>query len=244
MWFTTYAYSCKILVILIASVKAIAMYQENIVLEQAIQNCLVKAFNGTDLQVKLFNQIHSMKKEFGEGYAFIDFGEYKSNENEFIFPNLEGPRLLWLDEQATYKYLSGETAATVLRFIKSDPCPPSHEILIICVYVDRGDSIKENRYIMKFARFDAKDVLRQKPSSITENQIEKRLKRMHNKVRLLILDTSSPDCMGKNLAKWLRVLKRRSADFNFSVVIDACDEFPAQIPEELEEECWSIRLNA
>ena len=220
------------------------MYQENIVLRQAIQDYWVKAFNDTDLQVKLFNQIHSMKKEFGEGYAFINLGEYKGNENEFIFPNLEGPSLLWLDEQATYEYISGETAATILKFVKSDPCPPSHETLIVCGYIDRGGDIKKNRYIMIFARFDVKDVLRQKPSSITESQIEKRLKRMHNKVRLLILDTSSPDCMGKNLAKWLRVLKRRSADFNFSVVIDACDEFPAQIPEELEDEYWSIRLSA
>ena len=78
------------------------------------------------------------------------------------------------------------------------------------------------------------DPYRIKPSSITSKQIEKRLRRMATSgVRLLILDTSNPDFMGKNLALWLREIKRlgNQASQHFSVIIDATDEFPKIFPK-------------
>lgn len=82
------------------------------------------------------------------------------------------------------------------------------------------------------------------PSSITSKQIEKRLQRMVNSgISLLILDTSNPNFMGENLAKWLREIKKleKNANQHLSVIIDASDEFPAQLPPDLRVDCWTIR---
>jgi hypothetical protein len=95
-------------------------------------------------------------------------------------------------------------------------------------------------------RFDVSDPYRTKPSSITAKQIEKILRRMtQGKIRLLILDTSNPDFMGDNLAKWLREIKKlgKYEDQHFSVIIDSNDEFPAKIPPDLQDDCLTIRTD-
>lgn len=77
------------------------------------------------------------------------------------------------------------------------------------------------------------------------NLLEKRLRRIHlSNVKLLVLDTSTPDCMGKNLAKWLHAIKRleRTGDKRFSVVINSSEEYPAEIPPSLKDDGCTINF--
>jgi hypothetical protein len=220
------------------------MVHTNLALQHAIERFCVSRFNDQDFLSQAFSRIYQMKKEFGNGYALMNIGEFKPNLGEFIFPEKEGVGLMWLDSQTTKEYLSSEIASSVLSNIDFDNCPPDHEIFVVLASVDNGASIKEGRYAVLAQSAYIKDPLLIKPSAITEKQIEKRLRRTHSaKIPLLILDTSNPDCMGKNLAKWLRVLKRLADcnDKHFNVMIDSSPEFPAQIPDELKNDCISIK---
>lgn len=74
------------------------------------------------------------------------------------------------------------------------------------------------------------------PSKITSSQIRKRLNRMvqQGESRLLVLDTSDPDCMGANLGKWLaeiKALERQGKHLN--VIVDSDEESSALIPENI-----------
>ncbi|MEH2138950.1 hypothetical protein [Nostoc sp.] len=155
-------------------------------------------------------------------------------------------RRKWLDESTTHQYLNKEIATNVLNVVDLESCPPHHEVFIFMGSIDNGDAIKEGRYSVAVMSFNVADPsYRIKPSSITSKQIEKRLRRMAtSEVRLLILDTSNPDFMGKNLALWLREIKRlgNQASLHFSVMIDATDEFPAVLPPDLRSDSWTIRF--
>ena len=67
---------------------------------------------------------------------------------------------------------------------------------------------------------------------------------MHSQgIRLLVLDTSNPDYMGKNLAKWLRVLKRlaQQGDKHFNIMVNSSEEHPSEIPQDLKD--YSCTIN-
>jgi hypothetical protein len=215
------------------------------ILQQALNDFCSQVLLDTSFVAKAFKQIHQMKREFGEGYALINVGEFRPDIDEFIYPEKDGLATLWLDEETTHKYLNSEMATNVLNVVDHESCPPHHEVFIFMGSIDNGDAIKEGRYSVAVMSFNVADPYRIKPSSITSKQIEKRLRRMANSgVRLLILDTSNPDFMGKNLALWLREIKRlgKNASQHFSVMIDATDEFPAELPPDLRDDCWTIRF--
>jgi hypothetical protein len=44
----------------------------------------------TSFVAKAFKQIHQMKREFGEGYALINIGEFHPDKGEFTYPNKDG----------------------------------------------------------------------------------------------------------------------------------------------------------
>lgn len=217
----------------------------NSILQQALSDFCSQVLLDTSFVAKAFKQIHEMKREFGEGYALINVGEFHPDIGEFIYPNKDGLETLWLDESTTHQYLNKEIATNVLNVVDLESCPDNHEVFIFMGSIDNGDAIKEGRYSVAVMSIYVTDPYCIKPSSITSKQIEKRLRRMATSgVRLLILDTSNPDFMGKNLAKWLREIKRlgKNASQHFSVMIDATDEFPAELPPDLQSDCWTIRV--
>jgi hypothetical protein len=84
-----------------------------------------------------------------------------------------------------------------------------------------------------------------KPSHITEKQIRKRLNRMMAEgIRLLILDTSKPDFMGKNLEKWLREVKNLERQGKYiSVMIDSENDNPYRdLPDDLKADILPMHL--
>ncbi|MEJ6487958.1 hypothetical protein N0Y54_43235 [Nostoc punctiforme UO1] len=215
------------------------------ILQQALNDFCSQVLLDTSFVAKAFKQIHQMKREFGEGYALINVGEFRPDIDEFIYPNKDGLETLWLDESTTHKYLNKEIATNVLNVVDLESCPDHQEVFIFMGSIDNGDAVKVGRYSIAVMSIYVTDPYRIKPSSITSKQIEKRLRRMATSgVRLLILDTSNPDFMGKNLAKWLREIKRlgKYADQHFSIMIDATDEFPAELPSDLRDDCWTIRF--
>ena len=210
--------------------------------QQAFNDSCSKRLEDKNFVTTLFKHIHEMKREFGKGYALINVGDFSPNNGDFISPHIH-----WVDESTTHELIEDKQVATnILNQVNSKSCPHNHEILIFIGTMDNGDFIKEGRYSIVFMRFDVSDPYRTKPSSITAKQIEKRLRRMtQGKIRLLILDTSNPDFMGDNLAKWLREIKKlgKYEDQHFSVIIDSNDEFPAKIPPDLQDDCLTIRID-
>jgi hypothetical protein len=84
-----------------------------------------------------------------------------------------------------------------------------------------------------------------KPSHITEKQIRKRLNRMMTEgIRLLILDTSKPDFMGKNLEKWLREVKNLERQGKYiNVMIDSENDNSYQdLPDDLKANILPMHL--
>ncbi|WP_341532224.1 hypothetical protein WKK05_41150 (plasmid) [Nostoc sp. UHCC 0302] len=217
----------------------------NSILQQALGDFCSQVLEDTSFVAKAFKQIHQMKREFGKGYALINVGEFHPDKSEFTYPNKDGLETLWLDESATHQYLNKEIATEVLNVVDLESCPDNHEVFIFMGSIDNGDAIIEGRYSVAVISIYVADPKGIKPSSITSKQIEKRLRRMASSgVRLLILDTSNPDFMGKNLAKWLCEIKRleKHAAKHFSVMIDSTDEFPAELPPDLRDDCWTIRF--
>lgn len=217
----------------------------NSILQRALNDFCLQMLEDATFVKKAFKQINQMKREFGKGYALVNVGEFSPAKGEFIYPLNDGGEMLWLDEETTRQHLNHEIATNVLNVVNFESCPAHHEIFIFMGSIDNGVHVKVGRYSVAVMSFNVADPYRIKPSSITSKQIEKRLRRMANRgVRLLILDTSHPDFMGKNLAKWLREIKRlgNQASFHFSVMIDASDEFPASLPDDLQSDCWTIRF--
>ncbi|NJL81281.1 MAG: hypothetical protein HC917_25365 [Richelia sp. SM2_1_7] len=217
----------------------------NLVLQQALRDISTELLNNQDSMKRNFSHIRKMKKEFGDGYAAINFGFFNLDSKEFSFPQKGEIEIVWLDHETSQEYLKDEIASYVLENIDKDNCPPDHYIFVFVASLDRGEEVKDGRYLIIAEFAYVKDPLTIKPSSITEKQIEKRLRRMHStEVPLLILDTSNPDLMGKNLAKWLRVLKRfqRMGDKHFNVMINSSSEYPAEIPPGLKDDVCTINF--
>jgi hypothetical protein len=217
----------------------------NSILQQALNDFCLQVLEDKSFVAKTFKLIHEMKREFGKGYVLINVGEFSLDKREFIYPRPEGLDTMWLDESTTREYFKNDIATQVLNLVNLKSCPDNHEIFIFMGSIDNGDHVKEGRYSIAVIGLSVADPYRIKPSSITSKQIEKRLRRMaHSGVRLLILDTSNPDFMGKNLAKWLYEIKRLGelSSQNLSVIIDATDEFPAELPPDLQEDSWTIRF--
>ncbi len=215
------------------------------ILQQALDDLCSELLLDTSFVAQAFKKIHQMKREFGNGYALINIGEFHPDKDEFTYPHKDGLETLWLDESTTHQYLNSEIAANILNVIDRESCPDKHEVFIFMGSIDNGNTTKEGRYNVVAKGGYVPDPYHLKPSPITSKQIEKRLRRMANSgVRLLILDTSNPDFMGKNLALWLREIKRlgKNASQHFSVMIDATDEFPAELPPDLQDDCWTIRV--
>lgn len=217
----------------------------NLVLQQALRDISTELLNNQDSMERNFSHIRKMKKEFGDGYAAINFGFFNLDSKEFSFPQKGEIEIVWLDHETSQEYFKDEIASYVLENIDKDNCPPDHYIFVFVASLDRGEEVKDGRYLVITESAYVKDPLTIKPSSITEKQIEKRLRRMHfSEVKLLILDTSNPDFMGKNLTKWLRVLKRfeRTGDKRFNVMVDASEEYPAEIPSDLRDDFCTINF--
>ena len=205
------------------------------ILQRALNDFCSQVLEDTTFLTHSFKNIHQKKQEFGLGYALINVGIFNPDENEFIHPHPSGVDTVWLDESTTNQYLNHEIATNILNFI-NQPSPDNHEAFVFMGSIDHGDTVKEGRYSVATMNFYVADHYCIKPSSITSQQISKRLRRMVSSgVRLLVLDTSHPDFMGNNLAKWLREIKqlRKHTSQNFNVVVDASDEFPAQLPPDL-----------
>ncbi len=68
---------------------------------------------------------------------------------------------------------------------------------------------------------------------------------MSEGIRLLILDTSKPDFMGKNLEKWLREVKTLQRQGKYiSVMIDSNDDQPYRgLPDDLKADILPMRLD-
>jgi hypothetical protein len=215
------------------------------IVQSVLNDFCLEVLEDVSFVAKAFKQIHQLKREFGKGYALINIGEFHPDIGEFISPRKDKLETLWLDESTTHEYLNSEVATTVLNVVDRESCPDKHEIFIFMASIDNGDAVKVGRYSVFAKGGYVPDPYHLKPSPITSKQIEKRLRRMATSgVRLLILDTSNPDFMGKNLAKWLREIKRlgKNASQHFSVMIDATDEFPAELPPDLQDDCWTIRF--
>lgn len=215
------------------------------IVESVLNDFCLEILEDVSFVAKVFKQIHQLKREFGKGYALINIGEFSPDKGEFITPLQDQLETLWLDESTTHEYLNSDVAATVFNVVDHSSCPDHHEVFIFMASIDHGDALKGGRYSVFAKGGYVPDPYRLKPSPITSKQIEKRLRRMASSgVRLLILNTSNPDFMGANLAKWLREIKRlgKNANQHFSVMIDATDEFPAALPPDLRDDCWTIRV--
>jgi hypothetical protein len=214
---------------------------------QALYKLCYQLLEDKSFVIVTFKRINKMKQEFGKGFILINVGEFNPSEDNFVYPRSEGMETVWLDESTTHEYLQDNSVATnILNLVNSESCPNNHEVFIFVGKINNGYTLTEGRYSIVAERFYVANPYRTKPSSITAKQIEKRLRRMtQGKMRLLILDTSNPDFMGDNLAKWLREIKklRKYEDQHFSVIIDSNDEFPAKIPPDLQDDCLTIRTD-
>ena len=220
---------------------------KSLLLQQALHKFCSLMLEDKDFLTDTFKRINKLKQEVGKGYILINVGEFNPNQHEFIYSNPEGLETLWLDESTTHQYFTENKIATnVLNLVHSEPCLNNYEIFIFIARIDSGNTVAEGCYNVVIEKFSVANPYRIKPSSITSKQIEKRLRRMtQGGVRLLMLNTSNPDVMGDNLAKWLREIKKlgKYEDQHFSVIIDSNDEFPAKIPPDLQDDCLTIRTD-
>ncbi len=218
---------------------------KSLLLQQALHEFCSLLVEDSSFITKTFKQINKMRQKFGNGFVLINVGEFNQDKSTFVYPHSEGLGSLWLDESTIYEHFTDiQIATNVLNLFHSEPCPNNHEIFIFIGKIDNGHTVTDGRYSIVAERFSVGNPYLIKPSSITSKQIEKRLRRMtQGGVRLLILDTSNPDFMGDNLAKWLREIKKlgKYEDQHFSVIIDSSDEFPAKIPPDLQDDCLTIR---
>jgi hypothetical protein len=218
----------------------------NHALQEKIADYCDQLFKDQDFISKSFIHINKVKKEFGAGYALVNLGEFQPDSGEFIFPrDGNGIETMWLNHENTQEYVSSDIASFILSKIDFDNCPSDHEIFAVMAFFDQGKSIAKGRYIILSQFSYIKDPSLVKPSAITEKRIEKQLRRMYSSGSpMLVLDTSKPDFMGENLAKWLRVIKRMadSSGKPFNVMIDSSTEFPAEIPPDLKDSCLSLQF--
>ena len=174
------------------------------ILQQALNDFCSQVLEDTTFLTQSFKHIHELKLEFGRGYVLINVGVFNPDQSEFIHPHPSGVESLWLDESTTSQYLNHEIATNVLNLVNFQSCPDNHEVFIFMSSIDRGDAVKVGRYNVAAINVYVADPYSIKPSSITSQQISKRLRRMTKSgVRLLIQDTSHPDFMGNNL-EWFR----------------------------------------
>jgi hypothetical protein len=60
-------------------------------------------------------------------------------------------------------------------------------------------------------------------------------------VRLLVLDTKEPDCMGANLGKWLTEIKALEDQGQyFSVIVDGDEDSSALIPAQFKKDMHTL----
>lgn len=84
------------------------------------------------------------------------------------------------------------------------------------------------------------------PTPLKYQQIKKRLRRMiQQDKQLLLIDTSKPDFMGKNLEKWMRAAKELQHEGkHITVIIDSEDDTPYRnLPDSLKAEVLPIAFD-
>lgn len=197
-----------------------------------------------------FNYEEVAKEYFpkrGRGYVWIDVSEfivpYIKQENrgcEFLHKyvsysteeNKEGE--IELIEGATALLEAYDPMSQYVVFLSAD-CEKLPKSLVEAI---------DKRYVLGAFIFNFYKI--PKPSYITSKQIRKRLNRMMTEgIRLLILDTSKPDFMGKNLEKWLREVKNLQRQGKYiSVMIDSNDDKPYRdLPNDLKADILPMRLD-
>jgi hypothetical protein len=179
-------------------------------------------------------------KKLGRGYIWID-------SSQIIAPYLKGENR---ECEFFNRYIpstedQGDFDGVIPLLENYDPaCQYVVALSVDCEKLPTGlISDVPNRYVVSFFTFDF--YKKPKPSHITPNQIRKRLNRMMTEgIRLLILDTSKPDFMGKNLEKWLREVKTLQRQGKYiSVMIDSEDDQPYRgLPDDLKADILPMRL--
>ncbi|BAY42296.1 hypothetical protein NIES2111_66920 (plasmid) [Nostoc sp. NIES-2111] len=140
--------------------------------------------------------------------------------------------VMWMDEEYGKHLFKDDLADDIWEKVclARRECNADQFVLVaVAMFKNRESGKYEGTFMASLLK-------KAKPSNITERQIEKRLRRMvQNRIPLLNLDTSNPDCMGKNLEKWLKVIKRfENEGTPINVMINSSPEFPAQLSPSLE----------
>jgi hypothetical protein len=196
-----------------------------------------------------FNYEDVAKEEFalrGRGYVWIDLSEfivpYLKRENrgcEFLHKYV--PFGTEKNTEGEMEFVEGVTALL-------EGYDPTSQY-VVCLSADCEKLPKslvetiEKRYLLVCFILNFYKI--PKPSHITEKQIRKRLNRMMTEgIRLLILDTSKPDFMGKNLEKWLREVKNLERQGKYiSVMIDSENDNPYRdLPDDLKANILPMHL--
>ncbi len=195
-----------------------------------------------------FNYEDVAKEEFalrGRGYVWIDVSEiivpYLKQENrgceffhKYVPFNTE-------DKEGETELVEGFTALL-------EAYEPTSQY-VVCLSADCEKLPKslvsdiDNRYVLLAFILDFHKIPH--PSHITQRQIRKRLNRMMAEgIRLLILDTSKPDFMGKNLEKWLREVKNLQRQGKYiNVMIDSENDNPYRdLPDDLKADILPMHL--
>jgi hypothetical protein len=179
-------------------------------------------------------------KKLGRGYIWID-------SSEIILPYLKG-------ENRECEFFNRYIPATAdhgdfdgVKPLLESYDPASQYVVALSVDCEKLPaglvSDIPNRYVVSFFVFDF--YKKSKPSHISEKQIRKRLNRMVAEgVRLLILDTSKPDFMGKNLDKWLREVKNLERQGKYiNVMINSENDNPYRdLPDDLKANILPMHL--
>ncbi len=197
-----------------------------------------------------FNYEDVAKEEFalrGRGYVWIDL-------SEFIVPYIKREKrgCEFLHKYVSYsseKNNAGEIELVDVATAILEAYDPTSQYVVFlsadCEKLPKSlVTAIEKRYVLLSFILNFYKI--PKPSHITEKQIRKRLNRMMSEgIRLLILDTSKPDFMGKNLEKWLREVKTLQRQGKYiSVMIDSNDDQPYRgLPDDLKADILPMRLD-
>ncbi len=218
-------------------------------LVKSVIGALTQLLDDPEFYRKIVNHVDQSRKTFGSGCVLIDVSPFLAFDNCVSLEDIFGFEksdnelsALWLDKEITYKILAQDIADQLWTEVDVclSECKQNQFVALPMAIVDQGDGVP-NRYATAMQVVIC-DKPATQPSRISESQIEKRLRRSLGRgTRLVLLDTSTPDCMGRNLAKWLRVItKLQRQGKHLSVMIDSSPEFPAEIPPELQGDCLQV----
>lgn len=175
----------------------------------------------TEFQKKGRGCVWLSATEYVSGILTGDKSEFNLKHNYATLQELEAQQVPIELIERIHHYNPNQEYV-LMQMLDSDALPTKHRNVFPGQYLT----------IAEYVRFS----LPLKPTSLNKQQIRKRLNRMIQQgKKLLIADTSHPDFMGENLQKWMRTVSQlQNEGKNINLIIDSEDETPYQnLPDDL-----------